>query len=174
MQKQIGILIFHLSCMNYGVWVVRHTSFKWKLKSCLEVFQVGFLDLDSFNDDYGMCLDAWNVLKLPGIACSNQAATCLVWDLMMMILMLQIMDECWDNSYMMFMWCLKWKFGKRTSGLRVSLLRLNLCFNGGWRVILSFGCFCEVWMIQTTFKWCLESVWSIGLVKTCKGWKLGF
>ena len=174
MQKHNGNPTFHLWCMNIWVQSLDTYLFKWESNSELECFQMLFLDLDSFNDDYGTCLEAWNDLKATGIASGVTAAVSLMWDLMMMILCLQVMYECWNSSYVIYGWCLKWKIGKRTSGLRVSLLRLNLCTYGGWRVILSFGCFCEVWMIQTTFKWCLESVWSIGLVRNCKGWKLGF
>ena len=174
MQKHDSNPTFHLWCMN--IWVQRLDTylFKWESNFCLEVFQMLFLDLDSLNNDYGTCLNAWNGLQPPETCSGMAAVVSLVWDLMMMILCLQVMYECLDSSYVIYGWCLNDKKGKCTSGLRVCLIRLNMCFNGGWRVILSFWCFCDVWMIQTTFKWCLESVWSIGLVRNCKGWKLGF
>ena len=133
-----------------------------------------FLDLDSFNDDYRRCLDAWNGLKAPGTWSGMAAVASLEWDLILMILLLQVVYEYWDSSHMIFGWCLKWKIGKCTSKLEDSLLRLKICTYGGWKVIMSFGCFCNVWMVQTTSKWCLGSVRSIGLVRTCKDWKLEF
>ena len=120
MHKQIGILIFHLSCMNYGVWVVRLTSFKWKSNFELEVFQKFFDDLDNFTWPYGVCLDAWNVLKLPGMACSNPTATCLsvIWNFV--ILMPGMNDS--NNFQMMFRRGLDHWFGQNLQGLEVGIL----------------------------------------------------
>ena len=98
----------------------------------------------------------------------------LEWVLIFMFEVLQIMCDGLNSSYVIYGWCLKWKIGKCTSKLEDSLLRLKICTYGGWRVIMCFGCFCDVWMVQTTSKWCLGSVRSIGLIRTCKDWKLLF
>ena len=133
-----------------------------------------FLDSDSFNDDYEVCLNAWNGLKPFRTSSDTAAVVSLEWVSILMFHLLQVMYEYWDSSHMIFGWCLKWKIGECTSGLWDGLLRLKICTYGGWWVILSFGCFCDVWMVQTTSIWCLVSVRIIGLIRTCKVWKLQF
>ena len=162
MQKHDSNPTFYLWCMNIGVQSLGTYLFKWESNFVEEMFQMLFLDLDSFNDDYGTCLDDWNDLKQAGTCSGMAAVVSLVWDLMMMILCLQVMDECWNSSYVIYGWCLKWNIGECTSGLWICLLRLKICTYGGWWVILSFGCFWEVWMVQTTSIWCLGSVRIIG------------
>ena len=125
---------FHLWCMNIRVWVSRLTSSKVKIEFLLR----GVPDVFSWFGQLQWTL--WKVFGcLEWIESSwdgllESSCSCLEWVLILMILMLQIMDECLDSSYVIYGWCLKWKNGKRTSGLEDSLVRLTLCFNGGWKV----------------------------------------
>ena len=79
-----------------------------------------------------------------------------------------------DEFYMIFVRYWKWKIDGCTSGFCFGKFWLTLCMFGVWRWFLSLGCFGDVWVIQTTFIWYLESVRSITLVRNCKVWKLSF
>ena len=69
------------------------------------MFQVEFLDLDSFNDDYGVCLNAWNELKSFRTPSSMLTAYAFKLILDLVILVLQNFKMCLDTFYMMFVMC---------------------------------------------------------------------
>ena len=97
--------------MNIGVHSLRLTSPKWKSKSDLEWLQVGFLDLDSFNDDYGSCLDDWNELKWSGTPTGIAAAVASNLKSDFVILRFLKCVGCLDSCYMLFMRCWNNLFG---------------------------------------------------------------
>ena len=152
----------------------------WKLTSWVENSELV----------WGLPCARWLSLKLPWtslsvfqpLACfetcwillSKSSCRARVWKCKLMMEVFQSLFEWLDSFYMMYRWCLKWKFGKRTSGFEVGLLKLKICTNGVFLVILSFGCFCDGWKWCTTSKWGLEDVWMIGLDRNCKGWKIRF
>ena len=112
--------------------------------------------------------------ETPWIAPHKSSCRAEFWDWRVMMEMFQMSSRCWDSLYMMCGRCVNDKLERCTTGLWDCMLRLILCIFGGWRWFLSLGCFGDVWVIQTTFIWYLESVWSLTLVRTCKVWKLSF
>src|SRR3954470_1927300 len=79
----------------------------WALNFDLEVLQMLCNNLDSFNDDYGRCLDAWSELKTPGAVGGTRSAVKPKCKSSSMILMFQVDDECLDSSYVIYVRCLK-------------------------------------------------------------------
>ena len=101
------------------------------------------------------------------------AANCfLVMESRMARYQFQVYDL--DEFYMIFVRYWKWKFDGCTSGFCFDKLWLTLCMFGVWEWFLSLGCFGDVWVVQTTFIWYLESVWCITLIRNDKVWKLSF
>ena len=106
------------------------------------------------------------------ILLSKSSCRALVWKWKLMMEVFQSLFEWLDSFYMMYRWCLKWKFRKRTSGFEVGFLKLKMCTNGVFLVILGLGCFWGEWKWWTTSKWCLEYVLKVGFHINCKGWRI--
>jgi len=77
----------------------------WRLNFAKEVLQMLLLDLDSFNEPYGRCLDAWSELKTPGVVGGTRSAVKPKCESSSMILMFQVDDECLDSSYVIYVRC---------------------------------------------------------------------
>jgi len=146
----------------------------WDFQKLMEEFQLSSNDPISFLELHWVCSNAHLALKPFESLQPNQfAANCfLVMESRMARYQFQVYDL--DEFYMIFVRYWKWKFDGCTSGFCFSKFWLTLCIFGGWRWFLSLGCFGDVWVIQTTFIWYLESVWCITLVRNCKVWKLSF
>ena len=81
----------------------------------VEEFQKCCDDPGSFNDDYEVCLDAWNGLKASRTSTGVAAAMGSKLKYDFMILRLQTVCECLVSSPMMFMMCWEHWFGLHCS-----------------------------------------------------------
>ena len=142
----------------------------WDFQKLIECFQVSSINPTSFLECVWVYPKLYNVLKASGLVQRNRVA--VNWFLVMESRMARYQFQVYDldEFYMIFVRYWKWKFDGCTSGFSFSKFWLTLCMCGVWEWFLSLGCFGDVWVVQTTFIWYLESVRSITLVRNCKDW----
>ena len=71
----------------------------------LDLLQMLFDALDSFNGPYGVGWEAWNELQPSGTPTGVTSANASKWILGFVILVFQMQDECLDIFLMMFVMC---------------------------------------------------------------------
>ena len=160
--------------MNDHIQKRKKLTLSWDFQKLMECFQVLCFDPISFLDLHWVCPNAHLASKPFESLQPNQFAA--DWFLVMEAWMAryQLVFYDLDEFYMIFVRCWKWKFDGCTSGFCFGLLKLTLCIYGSWKSFMSFRCFGDVWVIQTTSIWCLWSVRSLTLVRDYKVWKLSF
>jgi hypothetical protein len=108
-------------------WLLQLQWCLWKVLMCLPWFEMVWIVLTKSN---------YNHLK---------------WESNLMILCLQWWKDGLDHFYMMYRRCLKWKFGRCTSELRICKLWLNMCIHEVWKCFLSLASSWASLRILTTF-----------------------